>query len=390
MATIKAVIVPAKVLKNGKHKIRISIAHNCETRYLLTNITVDSIKEFKNGVIIKRPDASHKNILIKELIIKYQNIIDDIDYIDGITCGELVSIIKRKNEAKNITIQQLFNEYITTKTAKDSTIQVIKYQFATLKKQIDPNMPMKNINHSTVLILHKKLYKKGLSNHTILNIVVLLKSLINYAVTCGYVEYKINPFFGYKLPHPNVRDIWLSTDEVKTIRDFKSDNEKINTCRDLFMLSYYLGGINICDLLSINFNVNKNRLSYVRTKTENLNKVNKTVEFDIPDEAKEIINKLIGKDGHIAINARPNKDGIPNIFRYFKKIRELTGINKIMYYSARKSFSQHAFNIGISTSVIDYILGHKLNVGGTSLYHYISVTPELASDAIRKVLDNLK
>lgn len=47
MATLKTVIVPAKVLKEGRHKVRISVAHNGETRYIATNIIIDSDKEFK-------------------------------------------------------------------------------------------------------------------------------------------------------------------------------------------------------------------------------------------------------------------------------------------------------------------------------------------------------
>lgn len=68
MASINAVIVPAKVLKGGKHKIRISIAHNSETRYLVTDIIVDSIKEFKNGIVVKRPDAAMLNVKIRGLL----------------------------------------------------------------------------------------------------------------------------------------------------------------------------------------------------------------------------------------------------------------------------------------------------------------------------------
>lgn len=73
-----------------------------------------------------------------------------------------------------------------------------------------------------------------------------------------------------------------------------------------------------------------------------------------------------------------------------RKLAALTGIKNLIYYSARKSFSQHAFDLGISESVIDYILGHRVDKGGTSLYAYISVTPEKATAAIRKVLDHLK
>lgn len=73
-----------------------------------------------------------------------------------------------------------------------------------------------------------------------------------------------------------------------------------------------------------------------------------------------------------------------------KHLASLTGIKHLIYYSARKSFSQHAFELGINTSVIDYILGHSIGKGGSSLYHYVFVTPEKATEAVRQVLDNLK
>lgn len=62
-----------------------------------------------------------------------------------------------------------------------------------------------------------------------------------------------------------------------------------------------------------------------------------------------------------------------------QKIRDIISAYKI-------SDRQFAIKIG----VIDYILGHKLGGGGSTLYYYISVTPAQATAAIRLVLDNLK
>ena len=157
------------------------------------------------------------------------------------------------------------------------------------------------------------------------------------------------------------------------------------------MLSYYLGGINMVDLLDINFNEQKDFIHYTRKKTENRPKMNKFVEFAIPDEAKAIIARYKGADGRLLASPFQRKDG----HHYFlctnmPKLAEATGIKNLVYYSARKSFSQHAFNLGIGTSIIDFILGHRVDKGGTSLYSYITVTPEMATAAVRKVLDNLK
>lgn len=157
------------------------------------------------------------------------------------------------------------------------------------------------------------------------------------------------------------------------------------------MLSYYLGGINMIDLLDIDFNEQTDTIHYVRKKTEHRPKMNKYVEFAIPEEAKAIIRRYKGKDGHISVSEYQRKTNCHYFFGVnMPKLSEVTGIKQLIYYSARKSFSQHAFDLGISTSIIDYILGHRVDKGGTSLYSYISVTPDMATNAVRMVLDNLK
>ena len=147
----------------------------------------------------------------------------------------------------------------------------------------------------------------------------------------------------------------------------------------------------MADLVRINFNEQPDTIRYIRKKTERRPKMNKFVEFRIPDEAKDIIMRYKGKDGYLKLSAHQRKVICHGFFDYnMPKLSALTGIKQLVYYSARKSFSQHAFDLGISTSIIDYILGHRVDKGGTSLYSYISVTPDMATKAVRQVLDNLK
>ncbi|MBO4551497.1 MAG: tyrosine-type recombinase/integrase, partial [Bacteroidaceae bacterium] len=161
--------------------------------------------------------------------------------------------------------------------------------------------------------------------------------------------------------------------------------------RDLFMLSYYLGGINMVDMLRINFNECGKHIIYERSKTEHMAKVNKYVEFDIPDEALEIISRYKQPNGMLFPSSGMRDRRYHQMLDYnMKRIAEELGINRLIFYSARKSFAQHALDLGIEQCTIDYILGHKLNKNGTSLYNYIRVTPELATLAVQKVCNNLK
>lgn len=52
MTTLKAAVVPAKVLKNGKHRIRIAIGHKQETRYIVTRFEIDNTANFKGGQVV--------------------------------------------------------------------------------------------------------------------------------------------------------------------------------------------------------------------------------------------------------------------------------------------------------------------------------------------------
>ena len=387
MATLNAVIVPAKVLKGGRHKIRISVAHNAETRYIVTNIIIDSDKEFKNGAIVRRADAAILNTKLRGIIQRYQDVVDELPYVSMLSCAELICQLKNAGNDRCRTIDSVLNEMMESSNIKPTTRHQYQIIWNVVSKLIEQNLLVEAINHVTILNLVNKIKKRGVSDSTLYNYLIFVKSIINYAKKLGYAQYKVDPFVGIQMPHTERRDAWLTTDEIKKIRDLDIKRDIQRTYRDIFMLSYYLGGINLVDLAKINFNEQTGTIKYVRTKTENRPKINKYVEFEIPEEAKEIINRLKDRDGLVIKNYRYVTNYMRQVLR---SIAEKTNIKKIIYYSARKSFAQHACELGVSNGVIDYILGHKLGGGGSTLYYYISVTPAQATAAIRLVLDNLK
>lgn len=390
MALLNAVVIPSKSIKGGRNKVRISIAHNGETRYIVTDIILDSNKEFKNGKVVKRPDAAMLNTKIRSLLQRYQLALDELEYTNGLTCPELVYLLMNAGSDKHRTLKSIYEEYIENSTIKQGTKRCYKHIWSNIVRYLGDGFRAEQLNHATILGLDKRLRERRRPT-TVRAHIAFLMTLLNYSKRCGYVQFKVDPFFGYKLPPSEVRQAWLSVDEIKRIRDIKLKKKNLIKCRDFFMLSYYLGGINIVDLLSINFNEQKDVIKYVRKKTERLPKVNKYVEFRIPDEAKEIIARYTGKEGIIGVTECERKTNFHRFFDYnMSRLSEVVGIKHVIYYSARKSFSQHAFNLGVSTCVIDYILGHRVDRGGTSLYAYISVTPDMATKAIRLVLDNLK
>lgn len=384
MANLTLTILPAKALRGGRHKVRVAVAHNSQTRYILTDVIIDTASQFKNGKVCKRDDAAYLNTKLRKKLDEVQHSIDSIDYIEGLTCSELIETINSKDKKQRLTLREVFDEIVNTSTAKDSTLKNYKYLFSTLTRYIPENTKVANLRPAQVERVHIRALK-DMKPVSASGPIMLLKTIVNHSQRNGYTEFTRLPTANLHCTQFAVRENWLSPDEVRRIRDLNHKKKSVTKFQKLFMLSYYLGGINYMDLVSINFNEQKKVLKYIRRKTDRKSKVNVYVEFTMPGEALELIGQLKNDDGYI----RPWHDYSRIPQKCGNAMKEASGNPNITFYSARKSFAQHAFNLGVSESVIDYILGHSLGHASTSLYSYIKVTPQMATDAIRKVCDFL-
>ena len=384
MPTISLTVLPAKALKNGRNKVRIAVAHNSQTRYIVTDVVIDSPKEWKNGQIVRRDDAAYLNTRLRSKLNEVQRLIDEVPYQEGLTCAELIDTATRTKAERSHTLRSAFEEMLSVCTAKPSSLRLYRTYFNSIATHISPDTPVRNI---TQLMVRKYIKKRSdLAHMTVQAHVMLLARLIKYCQQNGYTDFRTNPANGCIRYVTAVRQSWLTPDDVRRLRDADLVSSRSRRFRDLFMLSYYLGGINVVDLLKVD--LRGKTIKYVRTKTERAVKSNPVVEFDIPDEARPIIAKYMCKDGRLKFFNGTYMSGM--VANIAAEARRELGIPQMTYYSARKSFAQHAFSLGVSEAVIDYILGHSLNVGRKStIYAYIKVTPAMASTAIRKVLDFL-
>lgn len=109
MATLKLCIVPTKVLINGKHKVRISLAHNSGTRYIPTNCIIDDLSQFKDGQVVNHPEAASMNMKLRNLLNHYQKVIDSIYDVDVYSCSELREIIIKKKDYTLLPLKSILH-----------------------------------------------------------------------------------------------------------------------------------------------------------------------------------------------------------------------------------------------------------------------------------------
>ena len=149
------------------------------------------------------------------------------------------------------------------------------------------------------------------------------------------------------------------------------------------MLTYYLGGINLKDLLEYNFK-DKDYIRYIRHKTRNRKKRANEIVFSLQPEAKEIINRYLSKEGKLRFGKYLSYKQIYSlIFRNINKVAEISGISKkVTYYSARKTFAQHGYNLGIQIEKIEYCIGHSMK-SNRPIFNYIKIMQEHADKSIQ-------
>ena len=113
MATLSLTIFKAKQLSNGKHKVRIAVRHHHETCYIITPYIIDDISQFKNGRIVKRFDADVMNMQLRNLLNKYQKIVDEIYNVDRLSAKELKNTISSFwDKDDNVMIGRICSEYV--------------------------------------------------------------------------------------------------------------------------------------------------------------------------------------------------------------------------------------------------------------------------------------
>lgn len=214
------------------------------------------------------------------------------------------------------------------------------------------------------------------------------RTIINRGVKQQLAKYDVHPFLNYSIPSSPVREVDISLEAFNRIRLAAPKEKKYRVAHDLFCLSFYLGGINLIDLLQIDFR-DTEALEYVRTKTRNTAVGTRTICFTIPEPAKEIIKEWMNRNtGRLDFGY---KFSYPNFSRYLTRslaslAKELGITEKVVYYSARKSFAQYASEIGIPDGIIDYCLGHSDKSKGVIRY-YTKVRQKQADMAISRVID---
>lgn len=319
---------------------------------------------------------SHPNDTVEELKDHLQEVIKGAKKSDT---SSFVSYIRKIAETKG--------RYNTQRNYERVARAIETYDKDCTFESVDKKWIVSYIEHER---------RKGRKDNGIQTDIQILKFVFNRAIEDELTD-KF-PFRGVSVRKEQTKKRCLSLEQLRAIRDFKLSGKKA-MYRDCFMLSFYLIGINISDLLFLPKTALKNgRIIYKRNKT------GKLYDIKVEPEAMEIIarHKSRKKDRLLSFleegDATITNTFANNLTRHLRTIGEkerhsyyvtVHPIEEgITSYWSRHTWATMASELDIPMEVIGRSLGHSLwDNAVTSTY--IKYDTRKIDEANRKVIDYL-
>jgi len=396
MVTIKLALLKGKRAKDGTYKIRIAIGHKSETHYITTRFSVNSPSQFSGGVVVGTPDAHTVNVKLRHLLNDYEQRLERVSDPDQYSAKELRGLLKdmRSNGTSSAeTFTGVTEQYVRElrQDGRDSYADMLTFNLKRFKEYTGGDMFLSQFSTQTVTDYERWMRRQGMSRTTISMHLSMCRTIINRAIRAQLVRYDVHPFTYWKRPADEEREIDISVEDMRKIRAYTPTLKKHIVARDIFLLSYYLGGINMVDLLAVDFR-NIKILEYVRHKSRNTKQSDKRISFTIQPEAQAIIDHYRSRNGKLDFGYKfAYKNFVCYVNNALKEIAITLDLDigrKICYYSARKSFVQHGFDLGISLEVLEYCIGQSVK-SNRPIFNYLKIMRRHADNAMRMIFDNL-
>lgn len=215
-----------------------------------------------------------------------------------------------------------------------------------------------------------------------------IRTIFNREIKAKRIPIGVYPFNEHKVLVSNETEHRnLSLKKLKAIRDLDCSGLRpvVREARDIFMLSFYMVGINLVDLWHLSdCDVEDGVVRYFRQKTRH------EYSFTIIPEAWDIINKYKGRSSLLLFRERIQHydSWKKEVNKCLKEIgqHEKVKVPRLTYYHARHSWASLAFGeAGVSIPEVAVALGHgKRTV--TNRYIDIMYNKKVIDDANSKVI----
>ncbi len=426
MATFKALVLPHQKRKDNTYNIKIRVHHQNMTRYIPTPWYAKEKDLGKNREIKSYRLMSLSNGLIDELVEKYEGLGASANQMSADDIVNFLTKREAKEEEKpfELNFVQYTREYIEKlkKSGHDGT--AASYQSAVNsmvryagKEEIDvKELTTKFINGWMKWIVEQttpkgKHAKKNLLLHSVAIEAMNNRAPSHYASSmramhnrakkefndedAGIIRISNSPFAKAEIPKPRAsRKRALTVEQIRAIASLpipqKSEGKRMELAKDVFLLSFFLVGMNAADLYNV-IDFNGERLTYQRTKTKTRRDDKAEISIRVEPEIRPLLKKYTDRRKRRVFGFY-NRYSTINTFnaalnKGLKQVGEALGIDNLEFYAARHSWATIAVN---DAEIDKYTVHEALNHVDPSMRVtdiYIKKNWSNIDRANRKVID---
>ncbi|MDR2887546.1 MAG: site-specific integrase, partial [Bacteroidales bacterium] len=285
--------------RDGRYHIKLSLSHKGTSALMPTGVFIKP-EQWNSGdgetdPHIKKTCTGYKalNSIISEKLHTVQQYINTL-VLDGTinsytTATQIKNYVQNQITGKNDNrglVAEHFKSFIE-RCNRQGTASVYRETLTKIAKYHDINsLKFEDITIAWLKNFESLLRKDGLAVNSTAIHLRNIRAVYNDAIDYNIISMASYPFRRFKIIHEKTAKRALTLAQLRQLRDYPCEPAQ-EKYRDLFMLIFYLGGINIVDLLQIKEVVN-GRIEYRRAKTSVL------YSIKVEPEAQAIIDKYRG------------------------------------------------------------------------------------------------
>ena len=403
MASSIKVTLRKKANKQGQYPLAVRITKDRRTSYLYTGQYIE-LKHWDAAERIVRkshPNAARLNNLLLAKLSEANKILLELQ-----TTKNDVSSKQVKKEISaplnKTTFKELSNSYLQEINANGKLTR-----YASDKVRIDHVLRFVGNNYLTFKEIDEAFLRrfmsylkvsKKLSQRSIVNNLVVIRTIYNKAIKLGIVKRKHYPFGADKIriKFPETEKVGLMIEEVQEIEGLDNLSNQERHARNVWLFSFYLAGMRVGDVLQIKWNdIYDDRLHYRMSKNDKL------LSLKLPEKLLPIlqlyeIDKINNTDFIFPEMKKANTKSLQDIFaktktatkkfnKYLASIAEKAGIDKkLTMHIARHSFGNIAGD-KIPIQMLQKLYRHSSIT--TTINYQANFMHKETDDALEKVIN---
>lgn len=384
-------------------KIKVSVA-NAKSFLINTNILI-ARQQWDKGRVVRHPEALVYNDYLANRMAQVNRALMALE-LSGELGQMTLSELKRRVEAAGAVPEgaanegafiSFFRQFVASKRNDNTRGSYQQALDKVLYFSQGAPLSFEAVNFAWLCRFREFMDEQGLRVNSQAVMFRNLRAVYNHAINEERTPLSNYPFRKFKIRRENTRKRSLTVEQLRILRDYPCEEHQ-RIYRDLFMLIFYLSGINMVDLCALR-EVRDGYIEFARSKT------GQACRVKVEPEAQQIIDRYRGvrfllnvgdryadyKDFVHRMNQNLQQIGQVQIVKdkvgKMRKKLKIGILPELTTYWARHTVATMAVELNIHEKIIGKMLGHAdSSVNGI----YEQLYQRQADEAMRQILDFVK